>query len=285
MNIIKWLAEWYISNCDGDWEHCYGMSIGTMDNPGWGVVIELHETELEDRIFHNISLDNGEDDWFDCKVENNVFYGYGDPHKLLSIIEIFKDFAENRHTGIDTNKSDTHDNNMGKILPRVKSWNEFAEKYISHGEQYILTYADMNIGLYQNIFECMYIVSDSRGSKFNIVESADNLIKNVIFNTGNIKELWEGDEVKIVNTRNKTPLVNTTYEEFLYNLIMHKESFTIYYGTHSYNVYYLDTHAYKQNGTVCLSGSQDSFESPKDLLERVRIFGKSIQQIVNELLS
>lgn len=27
MDSLKWLQEWYIQNCDGDWEHCYGIEI------------------------------------------------------------------------------------------------------------------------------------------------------------------------------------------------------------------------------------------------------------------
>lgn len=33
MDILKWLENWYSSNCDGDWEHLYGITIRTLDNP------------------------------------------------------------------------------------------------------------------------------------------------------------------------------------------------------------------------------------------------------------
>lgn len=39
MDVFQWLQEWYIQNCDGDWEHCYGIKIGTLDNPGWSIDI------------------------------------------------------------------------------------------------------------------------------------------------------------------------------------------------------------------------------------------------------
>ena len=35
VSIINWLEEWYVSNCDGDWEHTFGITINTIDNPGW----------------------------------------------------------------------------------------------------------------------------------------------------------------------------------------------------------------------------------------------------------
>lgn len=34
-NIFEWLQKWYKSQCDGDWEHEYGIKIETVDNPGW----------------------------------------------------------------------------------------------------------------------------------------------------------------------------------------------------------------------------------------------------------
>jgi hypothetical protein len=32
--ILPWLQGWYATQCDGDWEHEYGVSIETLDNPG-----------------------------------------------------------------------------------------------------------------------------------------------------------------------------------------------------------------------------------------------------------
>ncbi|WP_203237204.1 Imm53 family immunity protein [Streptomyces gilvosporeus] len=31
------LTAWYTSQCDGGWEHEYGIRIETLDNPGWSV--------------------------------------------------------------------------------------------------------------------------------------------------------------------------------------------------------------------------------------------------------
>lgn len=41
--MLKWLENWYSSNCDGDWEHGYGIRIETLDNPVWAVRINLEE--------------------------------------------------------------------------------------------------------------------------------------------------------------------------------------------------------------------------------------------------
>jgi hypothetical protein len=33
-DLLKRLQDWYVSQCDGGWEHTYGISIDTLDNPG-----------------------------------------------------------------------------------------------------------------------------------------------------------------------------------------------------------------------------------------------------------
>ncbi len=91
--MLNWLMAWYKSNCDGDWEHLYGIKIGTIDNPGWSVDIELLDTPLEDKPFQKIQVDNG-DDWIVCLVKDNVFTGAGDPSKLEIILKIFRDWVE-----------------------------------------------------------------------------------------------------------------------------------------------------------------------------------------------
>ena len=47
MNEVQKIQKWYRTQCNGDWEHRYGIEIESLDNPGWKVVIDLTETELE----------------------------------------------------------------------------------------------------------------------------------------------------------------------------------------------------------------------------------------------
>ena len=44
--MLEWLQDWYLKQCDGGWEHEYGIKIETLDNPGWKVIIDLAYTEL-----------------------------------------------------------------------------------------------------------------------------------------------------------------------------------------------------------------------------------------------
>ncbi len=51
MSVLADLRKWYESQCNEDWEHQYGVTIGTLDNPGWTVTIDLVNTDLEGREF------------------------------------------------------------------------------------------------------------------------------------------------------------------------------------------------------------------------------------------
>jgi hypothetical protein len=98
MNALAELQQWYASNCNGDWEHSYGIKIETLDNPGWFLRIELEDTNLQNRSFVNIEIENNEEDWYICKVNKNRFEALGDPTKLNKLIEIFLDWAKSQNS-------------------------------------------------------------------------------------------------------------------------------------------------------------------------------------------
>ena len=54
MDILIWLQNWYKQQCDGCWEHLYGIEIGNLDNPGWTVKIDLSDTSYEDKDFFRL---------------------------------------------------------------------------------------------------------------------------------------------------------------------------------------------------------------------------------------
>jgi hypothetical protein len=70
-DVFTWLQAWYTANCDGDWEHAYGIQIGTLDNPGWLVVIDLSGTAVADRQYDRHEVHRSEDDWLMSWVEDD----------------------------------------------------------------------------------------------------------------------------------------------------------------------------------------------------------------------
>jgi hypothetical protein len=93
MDELRGLQEWYASQCDGDWEHGWGVRIGTLDNPGWTVQINLAETELEGVPYTEISDLTPERDWVRTWVEGTEFHGVGGPHMLAVILRQFLAWA------------------------------------------------------------------------------------------------------------------------------------------------------------------------------------------------
>jgi hypothetical protein len=47
MSSLDFLQRWYAEQCDGKWEHSYGVRIETLDNPGWQITVDLNGTGLE----------------------------------------------------------------------------------------------------------------------------------------------------------------------------------------------------------------------------------------------
>ncbi len=47
MREMECINKWFEEQCNGDWEHIYGIKIYTLDNPGWAVKIDLYDTDLE----------------------------------------------------------------------------------------------------------------------------------------------------------------------------------------------------------------------------------------------
>jgi hypothetical protein len=89
-----WLQKWYQAQCNGDWEHSYGISIETMDNPGWSITIDLENTELEGKRFDEFEFEMSDDNWLICFIKNKKFEGRGGPLNLSEIFKIFRNWAE-----------------------------------------------------------------------------------------------------------------------------------------------------------------------------------------------
>lgn len=92
LSIVAALQQWYAAECNGDWEHSYGIVIETLDNPGWSVEIDLEETPLACRARPELRKQISEEDWLHIEISDSKFVGAGDPTKLLSILSAFIEF-------------------------------------------------------------------------------------------------------------------------------------------------------------------------------------------------
>ena len=93
-NILAELQAWYLSNCDGDWEHGHGVSIDTLDNPGWSARINLIDTNLNGKAFERIDRERSEHDWIVCWREDDTFHCACGPENLEEALQVFVDWSK-----------------------------------------------------------------------------------------------------------------------------------------------------------------------------------------------
>ena len=104
---IEGIQHWFYENCDGDWEHSFGLQITTMDNPGWDVKIDIRETVLEGleifeefegaRTERDLLPANAYDanyDWYRIWIEQSMFRAYCAPKRLGFVLDIFLRYAK-----------------------------------------------------------------------------------------------------------------------------------------------------------------------------------------------
>ena len=95
MNNFLWLEQWYLDQCNGTWEHTYGVHIDTLDSSGWRVRIDLRETPydgLPNAILKQIQANDR--DWMTCHLVASVFEAHGGPLMLGPIIQTFRSWIE-----------------------------------------------------------------------------------------------------------------------------------------------------------------------------------------------
>ena len=90
------LERWYASQCNGDWEHSYGVKINTTDNPGWRVHIDLWGTTRQDAELERVKIERTGDDWIQYWVEKNQFNIACGPANLTEAASIFVRWLESR---------------------------------------------------------------------------------------------------------------------------------------------------------------------------------------------
>ena len=89
MDALDRLQQWYMNECNGDWEHSFGVKIDTLDNPGWIVKIDLMETKWEDLTLSLTINKRSESDWVQYETVGKQFVACGGPFNLKELIERF----------------------------------------------------------------------------------------------------------------------------------------------------------------------------------------------------
>lgn len=94
MDAVSRLCAWYDRHCVNDWHEDYGVKIGTLDNPGWFMKIDLKGTTLQEKPFQELSIERSDGDWIFAKRGADLFEAFGGPKNLNEMIESFLTWAD-----------------------------------------------------------------------------------------------------------------------------------------------------------------------------------------------
>ncbi len=98
-SVLSQLSQWYESYCDGEWEHQYGISINTLDNPGWIIRVNLSYTDQESQPIATFEDHRTEHDWIVARDDHTEhgrhYYTAGGPNNLEEMIQRFLDWTNN----------------------------------------------------------------------------------------------------------------------------------------------------------------------------------------------
>ncbi len=99
MSVLNEIQNWFLNQCNDEWEHGFGIKIYTIDNPGWRIKISLEETRLKSESFSRLEIERSENDWIFCWVENKIFNAACGPLNLEEALGIFLKWANEKGTG------------------------------------------------------------------------------------------------------------------------------------------------------------------------------------------
>jgi len=93
VSVLQRLQSWYLTQCNGEWEHEYGIRVQTLDNPGWMIKVNLQGTSLEGVEFRPIKIERSEQDWLHAsRTADEIRIACG-PQNLEEAIVVFCDWA------------------------------------------------------------------------------------------------------------------------------------------------------------------------------------------------
>jgi len=98
--MLEWLEEWYESQCNGNWEHMFGIKIETLDNPGWDISIDLEDTDVNSAPKEWTLIENYEERWLGFRIKDNKFEGSCDPKNLGTLISVFKKIVDKNEINV-----------------------------------------------------------------------------------------------------------------------------------------------------------------------------------------
>lgn len=96
--VLDTLRAWYASQCNGDWEQQYGVTISTLEDSGWQLRVDLVGTALAGTELSRDLVVRSDDDWLEAWSDGFTFTANGGVANLAELLAAFAGFAE--HSGV-----------------------------------------------------------------------------------------------------------------------------------------------------------------------------------------
>lgn len=93
---FRFILGWYADQCDGEWEHEFGIKIETIDNPGWSVRVDLVDTDVYGRSLEFSRRELPDREWVMAASDGERFTGASSPGAASEIDRAFEKFVLNR---------------------------------------------------------------------------------------------------------------------------------------------------------------------------------------------
>jgi Immunity protein 53 len=88
-DVLAQLQRWYSEQCDGEWEHSFGVVIDTLDNPGWRVRVDVDGTPIKDRRHERIEAHRTDEDWLVLWRDEKQWHAACGPLNLTEVLNAF----------------------------------------------------------------------------------------------------------------------------------------------------------------------------------------------------
>ncbi|NBB51529.1 rhodanese-related sulfurtransferase [Rhizobium sp. CRIBSB] len=94
-NEIAWLEQYLLGHANGEWEHDFGITIQSSDNPGWVVTIDLSEMARESLTVDPVTKTRkSETDWITLERKDHSLIGTCGPANLAALLRLMKSSVE-----------------------------------------------------------------------------------------------------------------------------------------------------------------------------------------------
>ena len=84
IDFVEIIQGWFASQCDGVWEHSFGIEVLNIDNPG--CKLKINGASLKRAGF--VSLERNESDWIRVTMTDMEFVGYGGTENLKELMSL-----------------------------------------------------------------------------------------------------------------------------------------------------------------------------------------------------